>query len=446
MKTVLEVISPVKKKLVVEVEPEEVDKKVEETYKNIGRNAKVDGFRPGKIPRRILERHYGAQVAEEVAKELVRETLPKAIDETKTFPLSLPVVENEVLKGGQAFKYTALMEVKPEFELKDYMGLDVEKETVRIGEEEVGKQLEEIRKSNGKLVPVEEDRGIREGDYAVVRYSASENGKQAGDLKADNFPVRVGSNEFHPELEKALLGHKTGDAVRAEVQFPEGVPNPRLAGKRLDFHMEVLGVKELQVPPLDDDFARNLGADFEDLEALKKKIREELTSSEEKRVEREVKKRLLKKISDKVDFELPESLIEEEIDYGIGTLKQNLSRMGSSLDKAGLNQDKLREEFRPGAERRVKELLVLGEIARQNDLRMEESEIEEGFVQIAEGMKQDPLVVKRYYEANRLTDSFRQRLLEEKTLNFLVKGANLRVIEADRMDKQENPSEAAGTD
>ncbi len=440
MKTVLEVISPVKKKLMVEVEPEEVKRKVDETYRSLGKSAKVHGFRPGKIPRSILERYYGPQVSEEVARELVKETLPRAMDETKTFPLTVPLVENEMLKAGETFKYTAVLEVKPEFELKDYMGMEVEKEIVRVQEEEVEKQLEEIRKANGKLVPVEGDRAVAEGDYAVVQYAAYHEGRPMENLKADNYPVKVGSSEFHPEFEKALVGRRPGDAVRVNVLFEENHPNPKLAGKRLDFKIQVNEIKELKLPELNDEFARNLGADFEDLEALRQKVREELKSREEKRTDREFKRRLLSKISKTVDFELPESLVEEEIEYGIATLNQNLARMGSSLEKAGLDKEKLREEFRPAAEKRVKDLLLLGEIARQNDIRTEESEVEESIGQVAAGMNQDPALVRQYYEANRMVEPLRQRLLEEKTLNFLAKGANIREMEATQLPVEEQTS------
>jgi trigger factor len=440
MKTALEVISPVKKKLVVEVEPEEVNRKVEETYRSLGKSAKVAGFRPGKIPRGILERYYSQQVAEEVARELVKETLPKAMDETKTYPITLPLIENEMLKSGESFKYTAVLEVKPEFELKDYMGLEVEKEIVQVKDEEVEKQLEEIRKANGKLVPVEEDRPIQEGDFAIVQYVAYHEGKPVENLKADNYPVKVGGSEFHPDFEKALLGHKPGDSARVNVQFEAEHANPKLAGKRVDFQIQVKGIKELKVPNLDDEFARGLNADFENLEALRQKVRDELKSREESRTDRELKRRLLSKISQKVEFELPESLVEEEIEYGMASLNQNLARMGSSLEKAGLKKEKLREEFRPAAEKRVKELLLLGEIARQHDLQTEASEIEEAIGRIAAGMNQDPAVVRQYYEANRMVDPLRQRLLEEKTLNFLAKGANIRELEAAQMPVQEETS------
>jgi trigger factor len=441
MKTALEVISPVKKKLAVEVEPDEVQRKVEETYKDLGKSARVAGFRPGKIPRRVLERNYGSHVAEEVARELVRETLPKAMDEHKTYPLTLPLVENEAVRNGESFKYTAVLEVKPEFELSDYAGLEIEKETVRVTDEDVDKQVEEIRKANGRLTAVEEGRVIREGDVALVSYAGSQDGKPLDDLKADRFPIKVGSNEFHPDAEKGLLGRQPGDGFSVEVKFEPNHPNRKLAGKSVDLRIQVQEIKELKLPELDDEFARNLGADFQDLSGLRQRIREELTSREEKRTDRDLKRRLIRKISDKVRFDLPESLVEEEVDYGVATLKENLQRMGSSIEKAGFRMQKLREEFRPAAEKRVKELLVLGKIAEQHHLTVEEGEVEEGFARMAAGMNQDPTVVKRYYEANRMTDSFRQRLLEEKTLNFLVKGANLREVSASEIPREEESPE-----
>jgi trigger factor len=397
----------------------------------------VHGFRPGKVPRRILERYYGDQVAEEVAKELVRDTLPGAVEETKSIPIAPPMVENDALKAGEGFRYSAILEVRPEFELKDYMGLDVEKEILRVSDEDVQKQLEEIRKANGKLVQVPEGQAIRENDYVIVDYEGYENGKILEGAKAGNFPIRVGGNEFHPDFEKALVGHKAGEDVNVSVSFDAAFHHPKLAGRQVDFRVKILEVREVVLPELDDEFAHNLSPDFHNLEDLKKRIREDLLSREEKRVDRDLKKRLMGKISGLVEFELPESLIESEIDYAVSTLRQNLSRMGSNLEKAGLTEAKVREDFRPGSMRRVKDLLILGEVARQHELNVDDQELEEGFAQIASSMNQDPQVVKRYYEANELTDAYRQRLLEEKTLNYLIKGAKIQEIEASQLPAEE---------
>jgi trigger factor len=433
MKASIEQITPVKKRLTVEVEAEEVNKKIEEAYKELNKKAKVAGFRPGKVPRNILQRYYGDHVTQEVKRGLLSETLPQAFEETKIFPVAMPLIENESLKEGEGYTYVALMEVRPEFELKNYMGLEVDKEIVSVSDEVVNSQLEEIRRVHSRLKPLEEDRGIQNDDCAILEYEAFEGDKPIEGMKAQNFLVRVGSNQFHPEFEKGLLGLKAGESADITVDFSQDHANARLAGKKVLFKVKVTDVKLMEVPELNDDFAKNLGADFSDLEALKSRIREDLKAREEKRVDRELKKRLLDKIAETVTFDLPESLVESEMRYAVETVKQNLLRMGSSFEKSGLTEEKVREDFRAASEKRVKDLLILGEIARQNDLSLTELELDEGFVDLAKGIGQDPKVVRQYYEAKGLMEGFRDRLLEEKTLNYLVKGAKIRDIEASQI-------------
>jgi trigger factor len=430
MKTNLEEISTVKKKLLVEVEAEEVDRKLNKAYKDLGKRAKIRGFRPGKIPRKILEQYFGEQVVEDVARGLVSETLPTAVEETQTYPLSMPMVENETLRAGQNFRYAAIIEVKPVFELKDYTGLEVEKEALSVTDEDVDKQVEEIRRANGTLNSLEEERGIQENDYAVLEYEAFEGDKPLEGVKAQNFMLRVGSHDFHPEFEKKLFGLRVGETASIEVDFEEDYFHSRLAGKKVRFKVKVVDVKVMELPPLDDAFAKSLGEDFPDLETLKNKVKEELIAKEEKRIDTALKKSLLKKISDTVDFELPESLVDSEIRLAIDNVKQNLMRMGGSMEKAGLTEPKLRQDFRPASEKRVKDLLILGEIARQNDLTISEPELVDGFKDLAERSGQDAEVLQRYYEAKQLTEAFKEQLLEEKTLNYLVKAANISEVNA----------------
>jgi trigger factor len=430
MKASIEQITPVKKRLTVEVDAEEVDRKIEEAYKELKKKAKVDGFRPGKVPRNILQRYFGDQVTQDVKRGLLGETLPQAFEETKIFPVAMPVIENESLKEGEGYKYVALMEVRPEFELKDYMGLEVDKENVSVSDEAVNGQIEEIRRVNSRLIPLAEDRGIRNDDCAVLEYEAFEGESPIEGMKAQNFLVRVGSNQFHPEFEKSLLGLKAGESAEITVDFGQDHANAKLAGKKVLFKVKVTDVKIMETPELNDDFAKSLGADFNDLETLKNRIREDIKAREEKRVDRELKRRLLDKISATVSFDLPESLVESEMRYAVETVKQNLVRMGSSFDKSGLTEEKVREDFRPASEKRVKDLLILGEIARQNDLSVSELDLEEGFADLAKGIGQDPKVVRQYYDAKGLLEGFRDRLLEEKTLNYLAKGAKIREVEA----------------
>jgi trigger factor len=437
MKTSLEQISPVKRRLLVEVEAEEVDRKIEEAYRLLGKKAKVHGFRPGKAPRKILERYFSEQVTEDVTRGLVNETLPKALEEAQAFPLTMPMVENEVLKAGQNFRYTAVMEVRPQFELKDYIGVEVEKEIASVKEQDVERQLEEIRKANAQLKPVERDRAAREGECVIIDYEGFEGDKPLEGIKAQNFMVTLGNSTIHPDFEKGLIGVKIGDSKEISVGFDGNHPNSKLAGKRVNFKVKVVDIKSMELPELNDEFAKSLGSDFVDLETLRKKIREGITQDEEKRVDKELKRRLVEKIASGVDFELPDSLVESELRYAVENVRQNLVRMGSTMEKAGLTEEKLRQDFLAAARKRVKELLILGEIARRNELTISDSELNEGFNDMGKSLGQDPEAMRRLYEARQLIDSFRERLLEEKTLNYLVKGAKITTVPADQVPGQQ---------
>jgi len=430
MKTNVEEISPVKRKLTVELDAEEVNRKIEDAYRTLKKQAKVRGFRPGKAPREILERYYGEEVTRDVTKGLVNETLPMAFEETDTYPLTFPLVENDALKKGQSFKYVAIMEVRPRIDLKNYMGLEVKKEKVEVSDKEVDKQLEEIRNAHAKLKPVEEDRGALKDDCVIIEYEAFEGGQPIEGIKAENFLVRMGTGTIHPDFETGLLGLKPGDSKEITVNFESDYRHEKLAGKEVTFKVKVSDLKVMELPDLNDEFIAGLGGEFKDLETVKGKIREDLVAGAEKRVDRELKRGLLDRIADTVDFELPESLVEAELRYAVESVKQNLQRMGSTLEKAGVSEEKIRQDFTAGSRKRVKDLLILGEIARQHDLSVTEMELNEGFKELAAGMGQEPSAVHRYYEARGMVDSFREKLLEEKTLNFLVKGAKITEVEA----------------
>jgi trigger factor len=437
MKTSLEQISSVKKRLLVEVEADEVNKKIDEAYRLLGKKAKVHGFRPGKVPRKILERYFGEQVAEDVTKGLVNETLPKAVEESHTLPLTMPVVENDLLKPGQSFKYTVVMEVRPQFELKDYMAAEVEKEIVSVTDQDVDRQLEEIRKASAKLKPVDGDRAVRDGDSVIIDYEGMEGDKPLEGIKAQNFMVTLGNSTIHPDFEKGLIGLKIGDSKEIRVDFEANHTNMKLAGKKVNFRVKVVDIKIMELPELNDEFAKSLGADFADLETLREKVRESITQNEEKRTDKELKRRLMEKIAGGVDFELPDSLVESELEYAVENVRQNLVRMGSTMEKAGLNEEKLRQDLLPGARKRVKELLILGEIARQNELTISDLELNEGFSDLGKSLGQDPQALRRFYEARQLMGSFRERLLEEKTLNYLVNGAKLTPVPAGEIPREQ---------
>ena len=435
MRTNLENITSVKKKLSVEIESKEVDKKFNEAYKILGKQVKIPGFRPGKTPRKILERHIGSQITEDVAKDLINETLPGALKETKSFPLDVPILEKETPKQGQDFKYSAIMEIRPQFELENYLGLELEKETCSVTEKDIRDHLARIQNAHGTLTSINTNRPIQKNDHVVIDYQGFDKGRPLEGIQASNFLLEVGSNDFHSKFEEALIGFKKDDEAEIKVEFEAGYHHTKLAGKTVDFKIKIIDIKKMVLPELNDEFAQNLGADLKDLDTLKNKIRETILAQEEKRIDSELKQKLLKKISDTVDFELPQTLVDGEIEQAVENVKQNLSRSGSSLEKTGLSEEKLRKDFKSVSEKRVKNLLILGEIAKQEKLTVSEEDLNQGFNDLAASTGQDAEILRKYYQAKNLMDALEEKLLEEKTLNYLVENAKISMVDPQNKNK-----------
>jgi len=438
MKASLEDISQVKKKLSVEIDAKEVNQKINSAYGQIRKTTKIPGFRPGKVPRKILESYFGKQVAADVASELVNDSFPKAVEETNAFPLSQPELEKGSVKLNENFIYSAIMEVKPQFEVKDYLGLEAEKEIVSIGEDEVRKQLEQIREGNGKLESLTEPRPIREGDFAVVNYQGFENDQPLEGIKNENFLLNVGKGDFHQKFDEALVGLNKNDKTEFVIDFEEDYYNGNLKGKSVRFEVSVVDIKERNLPELTDEFAQNLGADFKDLNELNEQIQKNIVAQEENRVEQDLKRRLIGKISQGTEFEVPQVLVDAEVDFSIRSLQSNFQRSGSSFEKAGISPEMLMQQFRPSSENRVKERLILGQIAQQDDISISDDEFTEGLGKLAAGMGQDIETIKKYYEARGEVDILKEQMLEEKTLNYLVEKANIKEVEAGSLSPDKN--------
>jgi len=430
MKASLEDISQVKKKLSVEIDAKEVNKKFNSAYGKIGKQTKIPGFRPGKVPRKILESYFGKQVEADVVSELVNESFPQAVDETKAFPLGQPELEKGPVKQNEKFIYSATMEVRPQFEVKDYLGLEAEKEIASIGEAEVDRKLEQIREANGKLESLTEPRPIQEEDFVVINYQGFENDQPLEGIKDENFLLNVGKGDFHKKIDEALVGLNKDDKKEIVIDFEEDYFNNNLRGKTVRFDVSIVDVKERNFPELNDEFAKNLGADFEDLEGLKKQIEKNVVAQEENRVAQDLKRRLIGKISSGTEFEVPEALVDAEVEFSIKGLQSNFERSGANFEMAGLSPEMLEQQFRPLSESRVRERLILGQVALQDDITISDDEFTEGLEKLAQGMGQDVETIRKYYEARGEIDILKEQMLEEKTLNYLVENAKVKEVEA----------------
>ena len=423
----VEEISSIKKKVSIEIPGDEVTKEVESFYKDLGKKAKIKGFRPGKVPRNILERYFKDYVKAELVQKLIGESYPKALTETNLEPVSPPVIDPGEFNEGKSFQYSAVIEVKPDIKLEGYTGLKIEGKKEELKDEEVEERLKSLRNLHANLKTVSEDRPIQTGDYVIVDYEGSVEGKPLEGAKAIDFTVEVGSGHFIPTFEEKLIGLKPGEEREIEVSFPEDYGYQKWAGKTILFHVKIKEIKEKILPVLDDEFAKDLG-DYSSLEELKTKLRGEIEKEKELALERQLKDQVVDQLLEANPFEVPESLVEEQAKALFSDLKLRLAAQGVDLKNLGVTEEKLQGDYKAMAQKQVKTFLILEKIASQEGIAVTDEEADERLKEMAERMHQKFDVVKRYYEKNGLLPEVKAGILRDKTLHFLLEKANVHTI------------------
>ncbi|MBI5604074.1 MAG: trigger factor [Deltaproteobacteria bacterium] len=425
MKVQVEEISPIKKKLTVEVEADQTKMEWESVAKTFNKKAKLKGFRPGKIPVTVLAKFYGPQIEEETVSRIINRTYPEALKETGVMPVDLPKLDYPAVDKEAPFIYLATIEIKPEIPISEYRGLELKKTLVLITDEDVEKRLEAIRMSHGELVALQEERPLKKGDFAVIDYQSFLDGNEMPGGSAQNYDLEVGADYFNPEFEKELVGMQKGDTKEFDIDFPEDFGNTALAGKTVHYKVLLQAIKERHLPEMDDAFVHNLGNELSSLEDLRKKIREDLEKEENRKGDLKLKEDLVDSLLSKTDFEVPEALVNREIQQMMMRIEQDLSRQGLSWEKAGLEPARLMERFRPPAQKMARKKLILEKIAQLESLSVSQEEIEAELGRIAANVNQSVNLVREIYNKNNLLPDMSQQLLEEKTLNFLQEHATI---------------------
>jgi len=427
MKANVEEISAIKKKVSVEIPEDQVSQEINSFYVDLGKKAKIKGFRPGKVPRNILERYFKDYVKAEVIQKLIQETYPQALSETNLQPVSPPMIDPGEFEGGKSFQYSVVIEVKPDIKLEGYTGLKIEGKKEEVKEEEIEDRLKALQNLHANLKTVSEVRAIQKGDYVIIDYEASLDGKPLEGGKAVDFTVEVGSGQFIPAFEEKLIGIKPEGESDIEVSFPEDYGYQKWAGKTISFHVKIKEIKEKILPPLDDEFAKDLG-DYSSFEELKTKLRGEIEKEKELALERQLKDQMLDQLLAANPFEVPGSLVEGQTKTLISDMKLRLAAQGLELKNLGVTEEKLQEDYKAAAEKQVRTFLILEKIAGQEGISVTDEEADNRLREISEGMRQKFDVVKRYYEKNDLLPEVKMGIIRDKTLNFLLEKANLNSV------------------
>ena len=426
----------------MELPVETVSRQLKKAYNRLNRSAKVRGFRPGKVPLTILKRHYGDQVNQEVSLELVNDTLMEALEKTEMEVVSQSDLDKEPLQEGEPFRYSFVVEVKPQVHAQDYKNIPAKRPPVDVSDEEVAAELELRRQTNFHLRSLEEPRPIQLGDHAVLDFKTFAEGRPVPDGEARGFHLEVGSHRFNSEFENELIGASKGEEREIQVVFPADYGNKYLAGKNATFQVKVEDIKEKVLPELNDEFAKNLGG-FESLEDLRLAVRQELESSKTKRIDDEVWVQICDELINRNSFEVPKSMVEQELQRMLDNIRYRLSSQNLTLEQAGMDEDTFRERNRELAEKRVRTSILLEKISQKESLEISDEELDQSLHSTAEKMNQPYDKVKNFYLRSNMMDSYRHQLLEDKVINYLRDQAD--IIEVDQIpttDPEEKQSES----
>ena len=374
----------------------------ERAYRELARGARVRGFRPGKVPRTVLERLYGHSVAEQIEQTLVAETLPEALEQAGIEPVAEPEVDATHPDAASEFRYTARIEVKPPIELPDTSGLPARRPRVEVAPEEVEGELEALRQRNAPLVEEPEGTRAARGHVLSIDFAGEVEGRPFEGGSGKGVEVELGAGRFLPDFEAQLEGALAGEDREVRVRFPDDYGNAELAGREALFRVHVSEVKRRAVPELDDEFAKDLG-DFADLAALRERIRSDLLAMRERASRAELRRSLVDALIARTPFEVPPGMLERELGRQLHAARHRLE--GHVPDDAlGEQLARWREEWRPRAERDVREALLLEAVARAEGISIGREEVDARIEQMAR---------ERGTNAARLRRSFAEGMLEE---------------------------------
>jgi trigger factor len=424
MKVTVEELSPSRRALHVELPSEQVAAKMEATFQEWSRKLQLPGFRRGRVPREIIQRRFQSNVKEEVLRDLIPDSYREAVNQADLHPVSQPTVEDVHFHEGEPLRYRAIVEVKPQVEVKEYRGLALERDKLEVSDEEVERALEVLRDDAAEYVPMEGWPALRD-DLVILDHEATLHGKPFKGGTGKNATVILGHRGNIPGLEEEIAGMRKGETKRFSLTFPPDSPRQDLAGRTVEFRVTVKEVKKRRAPELNDEFAKSVG-DVDSLAALRDKVRQQLHQRRTREQESNLKRSLLEKLAATHEVEIPESLVESEASAILRDFLETARATGGRIQGLAENVEALQSKARHAARRRVKESLLLEAVARQEGLTVTDAEME-GEIQsiVAAYPAGDGQAVRAALQDPARRAGLRARMVERKALDFLFQNANI---------------------
>lgn len=427
-------LGPMKRALKIEVPAEEVTQRFSKAYTELNRQVQVPGFRPGKAPLAILEKRYAKSVEEDVIRSLVPDYYDRAIKQEGLSPVlvEIPPLERVKIKKDSPFIFTATVEIKPKFELRDYKApnpISLKPDTRTVTDEQVDRALEVLREQQAKLDAAAPGTAIAEGDFAVVDLEGFLDGAPLEGTKKEGQLHKVGSKAalLGIEIDAHLLGKKEGDVIDLPQPYPASHPDQRVAGKTVQFRLAVTAVKQKKLPVLDDEFAKDCGP-FASLQEIKDKLRSEMEKALKKDVEESYKDIIVKRLADTHHFDLPETLVERELDAIVRQKVQERHRTKATDPAPAVEAEeikKIREDHRDDANRRVKIGLILEAVAEREGLSVSQEDLNNEVSRLSTELRVPVADLVKMIQAGGQDsiEELRARILADKALDFVYRHA-----------------------
>jgi len=429
MKIDVDEVSPVQRKIRVEVPAENVANEFDHVYKDLGKRVRIKGFRSGKIPRSVLLGLYGEEIKGEVKSHLVEESLAEVLKERRLQIVSRPEVETDDLREGGPFSFSALFEIKPEIEAKDYLGLEVEKIKLAVSDDRVEDALKRLQEAHARLELVEGREIVQSGDFVNLDFDGSIAGKPFSGGKGENYMLEVGSGHALPQFEQAVMGLKIGNRQTVQVDYPESYPHKEIAGKKVDFSITVREIKQKVLPALDDEFAKDHG-EHGSLDELKGAIRKRLEDELRHYEEENLKEKLIGRLIEGHSFALPASMVERQTRFLMERYRSQSSGQPGDDGESAPSLEEVRKNLEQRAARQVRATLLVEKIAQQENIDVSDSDLQTRIENLARAAGERAKSVRDYYAKADAREDLRAQMVFDRTVGYLLERARIKEVDS----------------
>ncbi|WP_411343536.1 trigger factor [Paenibacillus sp. WLX1005] len=409
--------------LEVEVAVERVSAAIDKAFNKVVKSVNVPGFRKGKVPRSIFEARFGIEsVYNDAIDILLPEAYSEAIDETDIFPVDRPEIEIEQFEKGKTFKFKAKVTVKPEVKLGDYKGLEVPVSAVEVSDEDIASELERLQQRHAELSVIEEG-AAENGDTVSIDFEGFVDGEAFEGGQAERYSLELGSNSFIPGFEDQVVGMATGDFKDVTVTFPESYHATELAGKEAVFKVKLHEIKRKNLPELDDEFAKDV-SEFDTLDEFKADLKQQIASRKENEVKAAKEAAVVDKAAENAEIEIPDAMVSSETDNMVRDFDNRLRQQGMNLEMytsfSGQTSDDLKEQMKEEAAKRVRNNLVLEQIAKDENIEVSDEEVDAELEKMASQFQRSAEEVRSILGANGSLASLSEEIKLRKTIELLV--------------------------